>query len=90
MNGIIELMTKDLNPNEDRPEILWAEIHRLREELKGPEGYNTWKEAAVAERVRRVKAETALKTQNILPTQSVQKTEHISITCAEGASNERY
>lgn len=49
----------DLNDNEDNPAALWAEIHRLRAQLKGPDGYATWKHAAVAERVRRVKAETA-------------------------------
>ncbi len=38
----------------------WAEMHRLRAEVKGPDGYATWKDAAVAERVRRVKAERQL------------------------------
>ncbi len=38
---------------------LWAEIHRLRAEVAGPDGFATWKEAAVAERVRRVRAESA-------------------------------
>lgn len=38
---------------------LWAEIHRLRAEVVGPDGFATWKEAAVAERVRRVRAESA-------------------------------
>lgn len=37
---------------EDDPVLLWAEIHRLRYELKGPEGFETWKEAAIAERLR--------------------------------------
>jgi hypothetical protein len=36
---------------------LWAEIHRLRSEAAGPDGFATWKDAAVAERVRRVRAE---------------------------------
>lgn len=39
---------------------LWAEIHRLRAAVKGPEGYSSWQEAATAERIRRVKAERAL------------------------------
>lgn len=39
---------------------LWAEIHRLRAAVKGPDGYASWQEAATAERVRRVKAERAL------------------------------
>lgn len=41
------------------PVLLWAEIHRLRAEAKGPDGFATWRDAAVAERVRRVKAESA-------------------------------
>jgi hypothetical protein len=36
----------------------WAELYRLREEVKGPDGYATWKDAAVAERILRVRAET--------------------------------
>lgn len=38
----------------------WAELHRLRAEAKGPDGYATWKEAALAERNRRVEAERQL------------------------------
>lgn len=38
----------------------WAELYRLREAVKGPDGFATWQEAASAERVRRVKAERAL------------------------------
>lgn len=34
------------------PAELWAEIHRLRAELQGPDGHATWKDAAVAERIR--------------------------------------
>lgn len=44
---------------EDNPVDLWARIHRLEAEAKGPEGFATWRDAAVAERVRRVKAEKA-------------------------------
>jgi hypothetical protein len=47
-------MTEDLVAQE------WAELFQLREDIKGPEGYETWKDAAVAERIRRVKAETAV------------------------------
>lgn len=43
----------------DDPAELWAEIHRLRSAVQGPDGYATWQEAATAERVRRVKAERA-------------------------------
>lgn len=39
---------------------LWAEIHRLRAAVKGPDGYASWQDAATAERLRRVKAEKAL------------------------------
>jgi hypothetical protein len=41
----------------DDPVVLWAEIHRLRAEVAGPDGYPTWKDAATIERVKRVKAE---------------------------------
>jgi hypothetical protein len=39
---------------------LWAEIWRLREAVKGPDGYASWQDAATDERIRRVKAERAL------------------------------
>lgn len=45
----------------DKREYEWriseleAEIIRLKEELKGPDGYATWKDAAIAERLARVK-----------------------------------
>ncbi|BAU40140.1 hypothetical protein [Ralstonia phage RSP15] len=32
-------------------------IHKLLQQIKGPEGYDTWYDAAVAERLRRVQAE---------------------------------
>jgi len=38
----------------------YAELIRLREEIKGPDGFATWKDAAVSERQRRVKLETQL------------------------------
>jgi hypothetical protein len=47
----------DVDPDVSDPCVLWAEIHRLSEELKGPEGYETWKDAAIAERLRATKAE---------------------------------
>lgn len=40
---------------------VWAELHTLREAVKGPDGFATWQDAATAERVRRVKAENELK-----------------------------
>lgn len=42
------------------PFNLWLEIIQLREAVKGPYGFATWKEAATAERLKRVKAESDL------------------------------
>jgi hypothetical protein len=39
--------------SEEDPARLWAEIHRLREAVSGPNGYATWQDAAMAERMRR-------------------------------------
>lgn len=50
---------------------LWAEIFRLRSALEGPAGFETWQDAAVAERVRRVRAESAIAAQG---TQKVEAT----------------
>lgn len=50
-----------LADTEEDPGRLWAEIHTLRAAVAGPDGYATWQDAAVAERVRRVKAEGQLK-----------------------------
>lgn len=49
------------SPDESDPVILWAEIHRLRAAVQGPDGFKTWQEAATAERVRRVAVEKQLK-----------------------------
>jgi hypothetical protein len=46
-----------LDPNESDPLVLWAEIARLQNEARGPHGFATWKDAAIDERVRRVKAQ---------------------------------
>lgn len=46
--------------HEESAADLWAEIHRLRAAVKGPDGYDSWQDAAVAERIRRVKAEQSL------------------------------
>jgi hypothetical protein len=51
-----------LSPTEEDPARLWAEIHALRAAVQGPEGFATWQDSAVAERVRRVKMQTALRT----------------------------
>lgn len=50
--------SSDLNTDEGDPVTLWAEIWRLREAVKGPDGYATWQDAATAERIRRVRAES--------------------------------
>ncbi|GEM_PF-5536378 len=36
---------------------VYAELYRLRAELKGPDGFDTWKDAAIAERKNRVELE---------------------------------
>ena len=49
-------LTDGLGPlvdSEEDPARLWAEIHLLRAEVSGPNGYATWQEAATAERMRR-------------------------------------
>jgi hypothetical protein len=51
-------MVTELDPNEEDAALLWAEIFRLRAAVQGPDGYATWQEAATAERVRRVRAES--------------------------------
>ncbi|WP_416135225.1 hypothetical protein [Citrobacter portucalensis] len=38
---------------------VYAELYRLREEIKGPSGFDTWKDAAIAERKARVELEKA-------------------------------
>jgi hypothetical protein len=49
-------------PAEPMDAETWAELHRLRHEFKGPDGFATWKDAAIDERVKRVQAECALAT----------------------------
>jgi hypothetical protein len=39
----------------------WAELYRIREEVKGPDGFATWKDAAIAERLRTTGAIEALR-----------------------------
>lgn len=34
------------------PGEIYAELYRLREEIKGPDGFATWKDAAIAEKVK--------------------------------------
>lgn len=53
-----DLAILDGNLSPDAPaETLWAEIFRLRAQVEGPEGFKTWQDAAVHERLQRVKAE---------------------------------
>lgn len=49
-----------LDDNESNPTILWAEIWRLRSMIKGPEGFETWRDAAMDEKIKRAQAETDL------------------------------
>lgn len=48
---------KTLRDNEEDATVLWAHIHKLRNEVRGPEGFATWKDAALDERLRRIAAE---------------------------------
>ena len=50
-----------ISDTEDNPILLWAEIHDLRAKLKGPDDFETWRDAAISERLRRVEAERKLK-----------------------------
>lgn len=54
-------MLKPLDPNEDNAVRLWAEIWMLRSEAKGPGEHETWRDAAVDEKTKRIKAESELK-----------------------------
>lgn len=40
---------------------VWAELHKARAELRGPDGFASWQDAAVNERVRRARAVDALR-----------------------------
>lgn len=42
-----------MSDNQMNPDS-WAELFRLREEVKGPEGFATWKDAAISEKVKRI------------------------------------
>lgn len=43
---------------------LRREVEKLKDENKGPDGFATWKDAAISERVRRVQAEKSLEVLN--------------------------
>lgn len=54
----VALPYEHAEPNCEDVALLWAEIHHLRATVQGPPGFKTWQEAATAERVRRVAAES--------------------------------
>jgi hypothetical protein len=54
-----------LDPNESDPTRLWAEIHRLHAELKGPEGFETWRDVAIHQIRRASKAEEELRSAGV-------------------------
>ena len=39
----------------------WSELCRLRAEAEGPDGFLTWKNAAILEKIKRVKVEKTIK-----------------------------
>ncbi|EHT1484502.1 hypothetical protein KXE51_003482 [Salmonella enterica] len=39
---------------------MYAELHRLREEIKGPDGFATWKDAAVEEKKKRIELQRVI------------------------------
>lgn len=51
-----------LNKTQERAATagVYAELYRLREEVKGPDGFDTWKDAAIAERKARVELEKSV------------------------------
>lgn len=49
-----------LDDNEECPARLWAEIHRLRAQIEGPAGHESWQAAAVAEGLGRKQAQQEL------------------------------
>jgi hypothetical protein len=55
------MMMQPLRKDEVDPIRLWAEIHRLRAAVQGPEGYASWQDAAVHERQLRLEAQRLLR-----------------------------
>jgi len=72
--------------SEEDPARLWAEVHRLRAAVQGPDGYETWQAAATAERVRRVKAEKAQANVQVLVLTAVH---HAVEACAAATGQHR-
>lgn len=52
---------KPLDSNESNPVALWAEIWKLRSQAKGPDEFETWRDCAIDEKMKRIKAEKELK-----------------------------
>lgn len=44
-------------PTEEADADIYAELYRLRSEIKGPDGFDTWRDAAIAEKKARVELE---------------------------------
>lgn len=55
-NGIIEVYAAQ-PATVSVPDEIYAELYQLREEVKGPDGFNTWRDAATAEKVLRLSIE---------------------------------
>ncbi len=55
-NGIIEVYAAP-PATVSVPDEIYAELYQLREEVKGPDGFNTWRDAATAEKVLRLSIE---------------------------------
>lgn len=53
-----------LDDNEADPIVLWAVIHELQAKIKGPGEFETWADAALSEKLRRLEAEKQLKSVN--------------------------
>jgi hypothetical protein len=61
--GEAEKIAAELLANREAPPVadeIYAELYRLRIENKGPNGFETWRDAAVFERTRRADAERKL------------------------------
>ncbi|ENG6106964.1 hypothetical protein ACAY19_000823 [Serratia liquefaciens] len=59
----VEAMARELLANREAQPVedeIYAELYSLRIENKGPDGFETWKDAAVFERIRRANVERKL------------------------------
>lgn len=53
----IALYSIERLPTEGADADIYAELYRLRSEIKGPDGFDTWRDAAIAEKKARVELE---------------------------------